>query len=350
MVVVKEKPKVISFFSGCGGSSLGYQMAGCKVILAIDWEKRSVETYKLNFPNTNVIKIDIRSINKDNIFEYIPSNLKSDDLDILDGSPPCTPFSICGDRQKTWGKSYQHSGDSDKQRTDDLFFEYIRMIQILKPKIFIAENVKGLITGVAKGYFQNIISNMKLLTNNEYQIKALLVNAKDFEVPQSRERIIIYGIRNDIYLDKSIRLQTYPEISFYQATKDLEIPNNELNDSVSRFNKSGYRQYYIQLKQGEKVDQYHPRKSGFSHVRIRNNRPSSTLTTNVLDNIIHPIENRYLTLSECKRLATFPDNFRFLSIYDGGVRIGNSVPPKLIYHICNYLLRKTNNLQQIIKV
>lgn len=345
--MVNNIPKVVSFFAGCGGSSLGYQMAGCKVIFATDWEQKAVETYKLNFLNTTILKTDIRSINQDNIFQMIPIDLKPYELDILDGSPPCTPFSMCGDREKTWGKSYQHVGDSDKQRTDDLFFEYIRMIQILKPKIFVAENVKGLISGVAKGYFKNIIANMNKLTNNEYQIKAMLVNAKDFEVPQSRERVIIYGIRKDIYLDKALRLQTYPEISFYKATKDLDIPKEELDDAISTFNRSSYKQYYFQLKQGEQVGKYHPIGSGFNHYRNWLNRPSHTITTQTYTTLVHPVENRRLTLSECKRLSSFPDSFKFIDQKDGIIRIGNSVPPKLIYHICKYLLQKTNNLQML---
>ena len=173
--MVIKVPKVISFFAGCGGSSLGYQMAGCKVILACDWEKRAIETYQFNFPNTKVIKADIRSINEKQIFEL--TGIRPYELDILDGSPPCTPFSMAGNRQHSWGKSYIHSGDSEEQRADDLFFEYIRIIQILKPKIFVAENVKGLIIGVAKGYFKNIIANITKLTNNEYEVKAILVNA-----------------------------------------------------------------------------------------------------------------------------------------------------------------------------
>jgi DNA (cytosine-5)-methyltransferase 1 len=342
--MVNIQPKIISFFSGCGGSSLGYQMAGCKVILACDWEKKAIETYKLNFPNTLIIKADIRTINEKQIFNLI--GIKPYELDILDGSPPCTPFSMIGNRQYSWGKSYIHSGDSEKQKADDLFFEYIRMIQILKPKIFVAENVKGLILGVAKGYFKNIIANMELLTNNEYQIKAMLVNAKDFEVPQSRERVIIYGIRNDIYLDKSIRLKTYPEISFAKATKDLEIPKEDLDIAINTFNKSSYNKYFLKLKQGESVQKYHPKSHGYSYTRLRNNRPCNTITTGAKDNLIHPIENRFLTIVEFKRLSSFPDNFKFLNNNDGVIRMGNAVPPKLIYHICNYLLRKTNNLQK----
>lgn len=82
---------VISFFAGCGGSSLGYQRAGCKVILACDWEQKAIQTYKLNFPETPILQKDIRQVSGNEVLSI--TGLKEGELDILDGSPPCTPFS-----------------------------------------------------------------------------------------------------------------------------------------------------------------------------------------------------------------------------------------------------------------
>lgn len=139
----------ISFFSGCGGSSLGYNLAGVKILYANEFIPKAYETYKLNFPDTYMDTRDIRTINPEEILDII--KVKKGELDFLDGSPPCASFSTAGKREKNWGKVKAYSGT--KQRTDDLFFEYIRMVKYIEPKIFIAENVSGLITGKAKGYF-----------------------------------------------------------------------------------------------------------------------------------------------------------------------------------------------------
>lgn len=111
---------VVSTFSGRGGSSIGYTLAKCKILLAIDFEPNAVKTYKLNFPKTNVWKADIREITGNAILKEI--GLKKGELDIFDGSPPCTPFSVAGKREKGWNKVYKHGSESKAQRADDLFF------------------------------------------------------------------------------------------------------------------------------------------------------------------------------------------------------------------------------------
>lgn len=329
--MVTVNPKVVSFFAGCGGSSLGYQRAGCKVILASDWEQKAVQTYKLNFPETPVLQKDIRQISGNEILNI--TGLKEGELDILDGSPPCTPFSLAGLREKGWNKEYIHTGDQKQQHTNDLFFEFIRLIKQLQPRIFIAENVKGLIIGKAKGYFNLILGAMKRL---DYDVQALLLNAQDFEVPQSRERIFFIGIRKDIQQNKNIKLKKNPIITFRQAVKDLVNPTREIE-------MSGYTGYkFLPLvKQGQSFSNVDPLHKGFSLGRIEYNKPCRTLLASSCDGLFHPTENRKLTLSELRRIASFPDNFKFLSLSDARVRIGNSVPPNLIKNIIKWVLEKT---------
>ncbi len=180
----QTKPQVISFFCGCGGSSYGYKLAGCDIALACDWERSAIDIYNHNFPNTQTLREDIRKVNYKVIRDL--TGINKYELDILDGSPPCTPFSTCGIREQGWGKDYIHTGDSESQRADDLFFEYIRIIDEMMPKTFVAENVSGLIKGYAKGYYKEIISQMKKLG---YNLQSFLLNAADYEVPQRRESI-----------------------------------------------------------------------------------------------------------------------------------------------------------------
>lgn len=325
---------VVSTFSGCGGSSLGYKRAGFDVKLAIDFEENAVKTYQMNFPNNTVWKENIRNITGDMILKE--TGLQKGELDIFDGSPPCTPFSMSGIREKGWNKEYVHGSETQAQRADDLFFEYIRLIKELNPKSFVGENVRGLIAGKSKGYFNEILRTMRELG---YQVKVFDINAKDFQVPQSRPRIIYVGIRNDVF--KSWKpLKTFPEITFREATRDLISPQNEILDS-KRFS-NHIKPYLPLLKQGESMSKYHPTGSLFSYFKPHNDKPINTILSQQHNQILHPIESRCITLSEARRCSSFPDDFKFISIHDGFIRIGNSVPPNLIKHIALHIQKCAN--------
>lgn len=331
MVMNGNQKTVVTTFSGRGGSSLGYNLAKCKILLALDFEPNAVKTYQLNFPNTPVWKANIREITGEKILKEI--KLKKGDLDILDGSPPCTSFSIAGKQEKGWNKIYKHGSESIAQRSDDLFFEFIRLIKELQPKSFIAENVKGMISGVSKGYFNLILKEMKKLN---YEVIVFNLNAKDFEVPQSRPRIVFIGIRKDLF-KKFPPLKTFKPISFQEATKNLKIPKDDLMASIKAIERNSIKKYLKYVKQGENFQKYHPKDNQFTYVKVRNDSPCPTITAGGYLQLFHPTENRALTVAEAKRLTTFPDDYKFLSLADGWLGIGNSVPPKLIMHIANYV-------------
>jgi DNA (cytosine-5)-methyltransferase 1 len=325
---------VVSTFAGCGGSSLGYKRAGCDVLLAIDFEENATVTYKMNFPKTIVWKKNIRDITGESILNAI--GLKKGELDIFDGSPPCTPFSTSGKRDKGWNIEYKHSSETTSQRADDLFFEYIRLIDELQPKTFIGENVKGMIIGNAKGYFNDILSKMREIG---YTVHVLNINAKDYEVPQSRPRIVFIGIRNDIKISDA-KLLSYPQISFNDAVKDLPKSNDsELKYSTIDPTTKTYKILQA-TKPGQSCGKVHPNGSFFNTIKIHPSKPIPTITTKM--QLAHHIEPRWLTVSEIKRCASFPDNFKFISNSDAWVRIGNSVPPNLIKNVALYLQKLVN--------
>ena len=186
--------KVCSTFSGCGGSCLGYRMAGYKVIYANEFVEEAQKTYKANHPNSYLDKRDIRKITAEDIFKI--TGLKKGELDLFDGSPPCSGFSIAGKREKHWGSEKKYS-DNKKQQVENLFFEYSRLLKDLQPKVFVAENVGGLVKGKVKGYFKLILQELK---DCGYEVKAQLVNSQWLGVPQARERIIFIGVRKDLNL------------------------------------------------------------------------------------------------------------------------------------------------------
>jgi len=320
---------VVSTFSGCGGSCLGYTRAGFKVLLASDFDAKAVKTYQMNFPKTKIIKGNIREINGQSILKMI--NLKKGELDIFDGSPPCTPFSMAGKREQGWNKAYVHASESTAQRSDDLFYEYIRLIKELNPKIFIGENVRGLIGGKAKGYFNNILKNMKKLG---YTIRVLDIDAQNFEVPQQRRRIIFVGIRKDQFKEWK-PLITMPRITVRQAISDLKHTKEEIKETLPTSEDNMTAKIMNVVKPGERASKYHPKGHYFGHARLAWDQPCPTILCHS-SMLTHPKENRYLTLSEAKRLASFPDNFKFLTRNDGFIRIGNSVPPNLMKNVSKW--------------
>jgi len=322
---------VITTFSGCGGSSLGYRKAGFNIKLATDWETNAVKTYQMNFPDTPILHADIRNITGKDLLDR--AGLAVGQLDILDGSPPCTPFSLAGLREKSWNRSYEHVGDHKKQISTDLFFEFIRLIQEIKPKIFIAENVKGLIIGKAKGYFNRILQTMR---NLDYKVFAFLMNAKHYEVPQSRERIFFIGFRKDLKnIPDKLLFKTHKEITFRQAVKGLVNTDDELEIAKLQPDAVKSKMLYL-MKEGQQSSQIDPTGYGWNSIRVAYDKPAPTITGQA-HLLYHPIEHRKLTTSELKRLCTFPDDFKFLSTIEARTRLGNSVPPNLIFHIAETL-------------
>ena len=185
---------VVSTFSGCGGSCLGYRMAGFRVLWANEFIPAAQETYRLNHPTSFLDCRDIRQVAPASILEQI--GLAEGELDLLDGSPPCSSFSTAGKRDEGWGEVRKYSDTA--QRTDDLFYEYVRILAGLKPRVFVAENVSGLVKGVAKGYF---IAILGALREAGYRVSCRVLDAQWLGVPQARQRTIFVGIRNDLGLE-----------------------------------------------------------------------------------------------------------------------------------------------------
>lgn len=314
--------KVISTFSGSGGSSLGYKMAGFKVLAAVEFIDFQAKNYRLNFPDTKVYEQDIRELNPIGILKEF--DLKPGELDILDGSPPCSDFSISGKRQGGWGKVKKYS--NKKQRVDDLFFEYIRFIKAIKPKVFIAENVKGLIIGVAKGYFNQILRELKACG---YNVKCKLLNAKYYEVPQSRERVIFIGVRSDLNVTPVYPIPSGMVINLRKAIGDLKKDNS----GYAEIPKGVMLDSYNGVRRGENFDKFRGKGIAFTHSRLSWNKPCCTITQGRVQDY-HPDMARSLTINEVKRVMTIPESFILSgSFYKQWESLGRMVPPKMMYHI-----------------
>jgi DNA (cytosine-5)-methyltransferase 1 len=185
----------VSTFSGCGGSSLGYRMAGFKMLWASEFVPAAQETYRANAaPHTVLDTRDIREVEGQDILDA--TGLGVGEIDLFDGSPPCASFSTAGKREAGWGQVKKYS--DTQQRTDDLFFEYARLIEETQPRVFVAENVAGLVRGTAKGYFKLILARLRKCG---YRVQARVLDASWLGVPQSRNRLIFVGVRDDLGMD-----------------------------------------------------------------------------------------------------------------------------------------------------
>lgn len=191
--VPKNGLKVFSCFSCGGGSSMGYKLAGFEVIGNNEIDKKINAMYVKNHHPKYNFNCDIRDLSNMNL----PDELYN--LDILDGSPPCSVFSIAGKREKAWGIEKKFKEGQKKQRLDDLFFHFISFAEKVKPKIIVAENVRGLIFKKAKGYVNEIL---KAFEKAGYDVQIFLLNSAKMGVPQTRERTFFIAKRKDLHFPK----------------------------------------------------------------------------------------------------------------------------------------------------
>lgn len=317
---------MVSTFSGCGGSCLGFKMAGFKVLWANEFIPAAQATYKANHKGTFLNTQDIRKVSANDILDQ--TNLRKGELDVLEGSPPCAAFSTCGKREKCWGQVKDYS--ETRQRVDDLFWEYIRLIREIQPKVFVAENVSGLIKGTAKGYFKQILSDMG---NCGYNVKASLLDSRWLGVPQMRQRIIFMGIRNDLGL-----APVYPTPLPYQYNvrdafeglppqTDIKLlgPGTKMKRLWENSLPTGYFSNAHKKLFGTG--------SSFNHRRLLWYKPAGTVIQGSFD-LYHPDIPRYLTIQEIKRICAFPDDFILTgSFAQQWERCGRAVPPVMMYHV-----------------
>ena len=311
-------PTVISTFAGGGGSLTGYMMAGFRDLLAVEWDNNAVETLRLNWPELDIYHGDIAKLSVEEVLKR--TGLKPGELDILDGSPPCQGFSTAGKRIM------------DDPR-NQLFKEYVRLLRGLQPKVFIMENVSGMVKGKMKLVFVDILKELKA---SGYQVSAKLLNAMYFHVPQSRQRMIFIGVRNDLGIMPSHPRAERGEITAGQSWAGINYSTDTIAPPVT-----GKTLVALGLsKQGESMDKY--KGSGFNSVRISLNKPSPTLPKTLAfhryPTIFHPVNNTGLSLNETKRIGSFPDSFLFAGLWRDAVqRIGNSVPPLFMEAIARHV-------------
>lgn len=387
--------KAISTFSGCGGSSLGYRMAGFKVLWASEFIDAARESYLANCsPDTIVDGRDVREVTPEDVLEAI--GMEPGQLDLMDGSPPCASFSTAGKRQAGWGTVKKYSDKA--QRTDDLFFEFVRLLRGIRPRTFVAENVSGLVKGTAKGYFLMILKELK---DSGYRVSCKVLDAQWLGVPQQRQRTIFVGVREDLVDAKTKRplMPCHPSpLPYRYSVRDAipwigtaanpqfkearEIDVDERACPTIRAQKTGHvkitqqqgsagvgkkpvsadrplptvcgtqaQQFILTVEPesdmtgkatgdefdrmpgpGSQSDRY------FQLVRPDPKEPCPTVTAaggNAgLASVCHPTERRKFSIAELRRICAFPDDFVLTGSYaQQWERLGRAVPPVMMMHV-----------------
>lgn len=346
--------KVISFFAGCGGSSLGYRMAGFRVLWANEFIPAARECYAENASPTTIIDgRDVRQVHAEEVLAAVGA--KPGEIDVVDGSPPCASFSTMGKRAAGWGKVKKYSDGA--QRTDDLFFEFARMIDGIKPKVFVAENVSGLVKGVAKGYFKEILGRLGE-AGGGYRVAARLLDAQWLGVPQARQRIIFIGVRRDLGVGPVfpsplpyrysvrdaipwiVRIDGRTGPGFTCVESEVNRPMNtiiaeeqqakfEVECDISRF---AIGAEWDKLSPGEQSERF------FNLVKPELGKPCPTISASggnaSTASVVHPTERRKFTIPEIRRLCSFPDDFKLNGSYaQQWERMGRAVPPVMMRSI-----------------
>ena len=352
------KFKAIDLFCGAGGVfpglpefKNGYVYANDKPGLGVDIDEKALKTYKCNLKRTKVLKEDIKKVTGERITELTGINRRDNFL--LAGCPPCQGFSSLGKR------------DANDEK-NELVYEYIRIINELEPSFILMENVPGMSTGVGKEIFKNVVKELE----ENYHVEYATLNAADFGVPQIRKRLVLHGIRNDVYanlgLDKEkqkiLPKSTHSKekkkgyrkwVTVRKAIFDLPIlgAGESYDDGIIKNHKARSlsetnieRLQEIRLHGGnremisEELQLECHKKENVSYTDtygiIDPDKPAPTITSGCTiiskGRYCHPTQNRGLSIREAARLQSFDDKFEFQgNMGEMSLQIGNAVPPKL---------------------
>lgn len=363
----KKLFNVVSMFAGGGGSSTGYRLAGGNVLAINEFVKLAQDTYKANYPETIIMPDDIRDITGEDILAKI--GLKKGELDILDGSPPCASFSIAGAKDKMWGEVKKYS--DTEQRTDDLFFEFCRILNDIQPKVFICENVKGLTMGVSKTLLGSEQADMfqsqddtilHSLVNCGYNVRYKVLNAKNYQVPQNRERTIFIGVRKDIKKKISFPLGSNEVVTLGEALNTVEciemnriafgeteprrVEKGDVCFTVTADGLGATRRYKV-IRHGINVAQK-DRKGSVDDVFVDSDKDVSPTILTAYKGLANGIVEceyedgekalRKLSIPELKIICSFPNDYILTGSYSKQwERLGRSVPPLMMKAIAEHI-------------
>lgn len=350
----------IDLFCGCGGFSYGFQEAGFEMVLGVDMWKDATVTYKHNFPNANIINEDITKVSTDEILEK--AGCKKKEIDVIIGGPPCQGFSLSGKRM------------IDDPR-NKLYKSFVILVSEIRPKVFVMENVPGLIRLFGGKVKEEVLSDFSAIG---YSVKVQQLSSEEYGVPQQRKRVFFVGLNKDFF-ESSVEFlfptPTYGDglnkiITCKDAISDLDFvpddislgedidyqlpPSNDYQkmmrkDSLSIKNHSitihkektkriiamvpdggNYKDLPIELQDTRRVN--------IAWTRMNSEKPCFTIDTGH-NHHFHYKENRVPTVRESARIQSFPDKFEFIGIKTSQLKqVGNAVPPLMATAIAKQVI------------
>ncbi len=326
--------RVAGLFSGAGGLDRGFEQAGFNLVWANEYDKDIWETFERNHPHT---VLDRRSIVK------IPSTEVPDDLDGIIGGPPC----------QSWSEAGALRGISDHR--GQLFFEFIRLLADKQPKFFLAENVSGMLAPRHSKALATIKQLFSEAGVHGYNLSFKLVNAADFGVPQDRFRVFFVGYRTDLGIKFNFPDQKHPKVTLIDAIADLQttaIPASQKNSSNvsvcavpnNEYMTGGFSTIFMSRNRVRSWDEpSFTIQAGARHAPLHPQAPKMITVGKDSKQFVPGKENLYRRLSvrECARIQTFPDDFVFCykSIAAGYKMIGNAVPVNLAKALASQIFK-----------
>lgn len=311
---------VMTTFACGGGSSMGYKLAGYDVIAANDIDPQMAKVYKANHKPKQFYECPIKDL------------LQIDDLpeiDVLDGSPPCSVFSTAGSRESAWQKDKMFREGQAKQVLDDLFFDFIELVNKMQPKIVIAENVKGMLIGHAKWYTREIVRKFKKIG---YNCQVFLLNAARMGVPQKRERVFFIAHKKERKIKLEFNEKGIPIKDIYIGD-GKQIKGEEL--------KLWQQRKYSDSDFGSITERLYGKGNRFNTKIQKSSRISSTITAS--DNNIYYEYPKKISDKEAALIGSFPEDYNYLDIKPKYL-IGMSVPPVMMaqvaYQVYEQLIRE----------
>ncbi|MDO4729526.1 MAG: DNA cytosine methyltransferase [Bacteroidota bacterium] len=371
---------MVSLFSGCGGLDLGFKWANFHSILSLDIDENCQKTFATNFPEVPFLCGDLSDFQK----EDFDSIIKNKEVDVIIGGPPCQGFSLAN-------KNRNKVKDDPRNK---LFYEFVKVINWYNPKAFVMENVKGLLSMQSGKVIKQIEYEFENAGNFGYQVKTKVLKASEFGVPQSRERVIIIGIRKDLNIEPEFpkgnpenvvsveqAIGDLPQINAGEGSKKMDYPIKPQNDYQKLMRKKSHKVHnhiamkhtkrlierFKAIKHGENlldvwethgaVQRGNPSekskiKFNQNNQRLFPDKPAPTIAASFQSNFIHPFLDRNFTAREGARLQSFPDDFIFEGMrtkmsWEKGLsqyqQIGNAVPPLMAFEIAKTLKELLEN-------
>ena len=366
----------IDLFSGCGGMTLGFGWAGFNSVLASDIDENCEKTFATNFPDIPFLCGDLSEFTK-NEFDQIISNK---DIDVIIGGPPCQGFSLANKKRNKVSEDPRNK----------LFYEFVKTINWYNPKSFVMENVKGLLSMESGQVIIQIQNEFENAGKVGYEVRTKVLKASNYGVPQSRERVIIIGIRKDLNKIPEFPSKKYEkEVTVEEAICDLPLinagqgeekmvyatkPTNNYQKFMRKNSKKVFNHIAMRHTQRliERFKAIQPGKNlldvwethgavqrgnpneksnikfSQNNLRLIPNKPAPTIAASFQSNFIHPFLDRNFTAREGARLQSFPDDFIFEGMrtkmsWEKGLsqyqQIGNAVPPLMAFEIASILKR-----------